>query len=343
MKPSLLDAASQHAKQTPGSQKARMIGISHSLHGTLSQSLHGVLNQSAHGDTKTAKIPKPNRRESDALSQSVHRIAAATDHARRTSLKPGCSPCQSPTKSHSMRLVRPKTPGSGTRPQLIRDDSSASMDTATDVRQTSNVAYFEKLCWACEKLDYPYEYADIVGSQFLGFESASPITHIDGHIPSMEELVEFLALAFICIADYADLTAILLDDFQWVDSFSWKIFQVACKRVGKILLICATRSHDKQALRRITSAGIPDGPLQSQIIEISLGPLDFADIRELMSRVLVHKKSAIPDSLCTDIFQRTGGLPVYVVQLLENIRRKKTLLLVNGVLQWTAEGLKQKV
>lgn len=191
--------------------------------------------------------------------------------------------------------------------------------------------------------EYPYEYADIVGSQFLGFESASPITHIDGHVPTMEELVEFLALAFIFIADFADLTAIFLDDFQWVDSFSWKIFRLACKRVGRILLICATRSHDKQALRRIATAGTTEGSFQSQILEISLGPLDLADIRELISRVLVHSKSLITEGLCTDIFQRTGGLPVYVVQLLEHIKRKKTLHLVDGVLQWTAEGLKQKV
>jgi hypothetical protein len=270
-------------------------------------------------------------------------MVPAADKSKRMSMKtdPAVS-TPSPTRAKSMRLLPSIT--SGGLKNLIRDESTSTVDTATTLKgQSSTVQYFEKLCWACEQLEYPYEYADIVGSQFLGFESASPITAVDGHVPTMEELVEFLALAFICMADFSDLTAIFLDDFQWVDSFSWKIFRVACKRVGKLLLICATRSHDKQALRRIATAGTTEGGFQSQIIEISLGPLDLVDIRELMSHVLSHNKSEIPEGLCTDIFQRTGGLPVYVLQLLENIRRKRTLHLVNGVLQWTEEGLKQKV
>jgi hypothetical protein len=312
-------------------------GLSHSVHGSLSQSLHGVLNQSIHGDVKTVKTAKV--RQADTLTQSLHRTATPPDLEIASSAN---ALCPSPTKTQSMRFFHPKAPS---RHQgLIRDDSSSgSVDSASVHRQSSTVPFFEKLCWACEKLDYPYEYADIVGSQFLGFESASPITHVDGHVPTMDELVEFLALAFIQIADFAHLTTIFLDDFQWLDAFSWRIFRVICSRAGKILLICATRSHDKQALRRITSAAIPDSRFQSQMIEISLGPLDLTDIRDLMSNVLVHNKSTIPDSLCSDIFQRTGGLPVYVVQLLKNIKRMRTLELVDGILQWTAEGLKEKV
>lgn len=189
-----------------------------------------------------------------------------------------------------------------------------------------------------------FRYADIVGSQFLGLESASPVTHVEGHIPTMDELTDFLSAAFICIVDFAQLITIFLDDFQWVDAFSWKIFRSICKRAGTILLMCATRSHDKQALRRITSAAGPDDQFHSQMIEISLGPLDFAEIKELMANILVRgEQSAIPDGLVADIFQRTGGLPVYAVQVLENTKRMGTLHLVDGTLEWTADGLKQKV
>jgi hypothetical protein len=222
--------------------------------------------------------------------------------------------------------------------QGVRDDVSVS---SGEGRHGGPVPYFEKLCWVCEELDYPYEYADIVGSQFLGLDGASPVTNVDGHVPTMDELVEFLALAFICIADYADLSVIFVDDFQWVDSFSWKIFRVLCKRGKKQLLICAMRSHDKQALRRLSTAANQETTLRS--IEISLGPLDFSEIRSLMSNVLDHSEKAIPDVLCTDVFQRTGGLPVYVVQLLENIKRDKTVELEGGVLKWNEAGLREKV
>ena len=108
--------------------------------------------------------------------------------------------------------------------------------------------------------------------------------------------------------------------------------------------MCATRSHDKQALRRLSAAANGQDQMVSQMIEISLGPLDFNEIRELIARVLGHDEWAVGDTVCSDIFQRTGGLPVYVVQVLENIKRKKTLEIDdNGMIQWTAEGLEEQV
>lgn len=293
-------------------RKLSLIDISrHSQH-TIGGSVRNSLTRSSLCDTKVrrkSKIFEGN------LSQSVHRRSlVAPDHSR---------------------LVAKESV------HTTHDDSSN--ESVQSQRQSSMVPYFEKLCQICEELEYPFEYADIVGSQFLGFECASPITHVDGHIPTMDELVEFLALVFISMIDFAQVTTIFLDDFQWVDGFSWRVFREICSRYGKILLICATRSHDKQALRRISSAVTPDTQQQSQMIEVSLGPFDFMDIRELMANVLQQEQSTISDNLCSDIFQRTGGLPVFVIQLLENIKRLRTLELVDGTLQWTAEGLKQKV
>lgn len=267
--------------------------------------------------------PKPTPKES--LGQSLHRLSMA----RSVSLT------GSPKKSHSMKINRSKS--------LTKDDSSqTSFEASVHTLAKHGVApYFEKLCWVCEQIQYPYEYADIVGSQFLGLDGANPVTHIEGHVPTMAELSEFLCLVLICIADYADLIVVVLDDFQWVDAFSWKIFQLLSKKWDKLLLLCATRSHDKQALRRLSTAA---NVQKQRMVEISLGPLDFAEIRQLIARVLDQNESAVTDSFCSDIFQRTGGLPVYVVQVLENVKRKRTVEMdANGHLQWNAEGLKEKV
>jgi predicted ATPase len=286
----------------------------HSHHSNISYSYsaRGTLNRSSIGDNK---LRRKSKRLEGNINQSLHRRTSHTLDYGRLAAKESVHTAQ--------------------------DDSSN--DSVQSQRQSSMVPYFEKLCQVCEELEYPFEYADIVGSQFLGFDCASPVTHIDGHVPTMDELVEFLALSFIQITHFSQFRAIFLDDFQWVDGFSWRVFREICNRDGKILLICATRSHDKQALRRISNAATPDTPQQSQMIEISLGPFDFTDIRELMANVLLQKKSTITDNLCSDIIQRTGGLPVFVIQLLENIKRMRTLELVDGTLQWTAEGLKQKV
>jgi predicted ATPase len=176
--------------------------------------------------------------------------------------------------------------------------------------------------------------ADIVGSQFLGFENATAVTDINGKVPTMDELVDFLASIFVKIADFSKLTGLFVDDFQWVDAFSWRILRSICQKAGNVLLICSTRSHDKQALRRISNAATPDGKAQLQMIEVSLGPFDFDDIRDLIAVLYLQPRRCIPQDICNEIYQRTGGLPVFVVQLLENLKRMKALHMVDGTLQW---------
>lgn len=300
-----------------------------------SPSMHGQ-NRSIH---EHKRKPRPGT-GFDQLSSSLHRDKAGNQPPlfhRRPSSKGG--PTLIP-RAQSARYLHSKTQSSKQSDKHLVEDCSIGN---IDQQQNESAPYFEKLCWICGQLDYPYEYADIVGSQFLGLENATPISHVDGHVPTMDELVEFLALAFIKISEFADLKIVVLDDFQWVDAFSWKIFRVLCKRGKDMLLICATRSHDKQALRRLSTAFTSETQLDTNMIEISLGPLEFSDIRELVASVLEVDRSSVTDNLCTDIFQQTGGLPVFVLQALENIKRKKNLKLVEGTLEWTEEGLKQKV
>lgn len=319
-KDALAKSLHTHVHATPTTTTKKFLPSSASL----SQTVHGQggLSKSVHLISTPIAVGSK-----ECLGQSLHRVNAGQAH----------TPTRTPMRAPSITGRRVKNAG--------RDDmSTTSFDNSVHTNKNASVPYFEKLCWVCEELDYPFEYADIVGSQFLGLDGASPVTHVDGHVPTMDELVEFLALAFICLTDFADLIVVLLDDFQWVDSFSWKIFQVLCKRGERLLVMCATRSHDKQALRRLSTAASGQNQLQSRMIEISLGPLDFMEIKQLISKVLRHGEDAVPDALCTDIFQRTGGLPVYVVQTLENIKRKRSLELdEHGKLQWTAEGLKEKV
>lgn len=232
-------------------------------------------------------------RKPDILGQSLHRATLVPEPLR--AIKSG-----TPAQNESLRAIRSKGPMVSPRrhssKKLLGDDSSTgSLDASVVLRHTSAVHYFEKLCEACEALDYPYEYADIVGSQFLGFECATAITHIDGHVPTMDELVEFLSLVLIWIAHHSDLLTIFLDDFQWVDAFSWKVFRAVCKKSNSTLLICSTRSHDKQALRRMSTVFSHDEANQASSVEITLNPLDFSDIRELVSLVLGHTMSMISD------------------------------------------------
>lgn len=229
----------------------------------------------------------------------------------------------------------------GSSTKNFATDDDASVDATVARFSGSTMMAFEKLCWACEQIGYPYEYADIVGSEFLGLDGASPITHVDGHVPTSDELVNFLTLAFIAIAEVADLTVIFVDDFQWVDSFTWKIFRELSQKANKFLLICAMRSHDKQALRRLSAAAgaTQMGATQMQMVEILLAPLDLLEIRSMIAKGLGYGEDAVHENLCSDIYQRTAGLPVFVLELLEDIKRNKYVIVDdNGILRWTEEA-----
>ena len=292
------------------------------------------LSSSMHGEF--GNFGKRSMTTKADLGSSVHRLTLG----RSTSVALRMAPTQ---KAPSARGPR-STVSSRPVPSARDDASTHSLDSKSHKKEETSLPYFEKLCWVCEQLDYPYEYADIVGSQFLGLDGASPVTHVDGHVPTMDELVEFLALAFICLADFADLTVVLIDDFQWVDSFSWKIFRTLGNRGKKLLMLCAMRSHDKQAMRRLSTAATRQTEMQNHMVEISLLPLDVPDIKQLMSRVLGYNKKMVPEPLCVDVFQRSGGLPVYVVQVIEDMKRRNLVELgESGVLEWTALGQKEKV
>lgn len=304
---------------------------------SLSSSLHNPasLSRSIHaggGGDPGMSQKGPNRRDS-------HNLMANTSHGNpRMSITGPIGPLAGNMRKNLMRSsLRKSRRGTG-KSGIISEDDNESVDG-----NARDVPYFEKLCEICEEIDYPYEYADIVGSQFLGLDGASPVTHIEGHVPTINELVEFLSMAFICITNFSDLSLIFVDDFQWVDSFTWKIFRELCERGKKMLLICAMRSHDKQALRRLSTA-ITQSHMQSQMIEISLGPLDLLEIREMIAKVLGYDEEAVDESLCSDIYQKTGGLPVYVAELLENIKRNKTVAIDdNGILRWTAQAEQEQV
>ena len=228
--------------------------------------------------------------------------------------------------------------GSITRLSSIRVRSTGSSMQIQDAESpVTSIPYLEKLRWACDEIGYPKEYADLLGAQFLGLDAADPVVQVNGHVPLVTELVEFVAQAYMRITNFADLIVVFIDDFQWVDSFTWKVIRALGQSGKNMLLICAMRSHDKQAMRRMSTA-------VNFRLEITLGPFCLPDIRELIASVLEYSESTIDDYLCTEIYQKTGGLPVYVVELLESIKRNSAILLnEDGILRLTKEGQIQEV
>jgi hypothetical protein len=190
---------------------------------------------------------------------------------------------------------------------------------------TSRVPYLEKLRWACKEAAYDCQYADLIACQFLGLQEANPVNHINGEVPQIIDLVECIAQCFIRLVDFAQITVIFIDDFQWVDTFTWRVVRALSQCGKRMLIVRATKSHDKRALRRLSN-GLSKGVNAS--MEITLGPLELGDIKDLISQIfsIPDKEGAIGEDVCTYIYQKTGGLPVYVIELLETMKRTNSFV-----------------
>lgn len=197
--------------------------------------------------------------------------------------------------------------------------------------------YLEKLRWACHEAGYNEQFADLIACQFLGIEESLAVTHFNGDVPQISDLVECIAQCFIKLVDFADITVVFIDDFQWVDTFTWRVVRALSQSAKRMVILRASRSHDKRALRRLSN-GLSKGVNSS--MEITLGPLELDDIRDLISHILAvpNEDGTIDDDVCTYVYQKTGGLPVYVIELLETMKRTKALIFDdNGQLRLAAK------
>lgn len=229
-------------------------------------------------------------------------------------------------------------PGTVRPPTLARSESFAVHGSFRPDHSTRSFPYLEKLRWACREAGYDGQYADLIACQFLGIEESSPITLVNGVVPQINDLVECIAQCFIRIVDFADITVIFIDDFQWVDTFTWRVVRALSQSGKRMLIIRASKSHDKRALRRLSN-GMSKGVNSS--MEITLGPLELDNIRELISQILVvpNDEGSIDEEICTYIYKKTGGLPVYVIELLETMKRTQTFLVDDaGKLQLAARN-----
>jgi predicted ATPase len=135
---------------------------------------------------------------------------------------------------------------------------------------------------------------------------------------------------------------VILDDFQWIDPLSWKVIRSLKDARGNLVVVCAARSHDKQAMRRMSSEKIKGDELR--LCTIDLGPLDTSEMREMIAMGLGYEENAIDATFANDIYEQTGGLPMYAVEYVESIKRSNlTEMDSKGIVGWRESASGQRV
>jgi predicted ATPase/signal transduction histidine kinase len=143
----------------------------------------------------------------------------------------------------------------------------------------------------------------------------------------------------------AQCFVLFLDDLQWADRASLELVArvAASAASGRLLIVTATRgaeidgSHPLQEMiDAIRSAGTP-------VHEVALGPLEAADVTELVSDTLrCAREDAAP--LAELLHRQSGGNPFFVVQLLVSLYDERLLELDpdTGVWRWDVSRVAAK-
>lgn len=187
--------------------------------------------------------------------------------------------------------------------------------------------YLSKIRWICDELGFNPAYADIVGSRLLGLGDAdATICTVDGEVPKLECIVDFLSQAFISFTRHSGLTLVTIDDIQWIDPLSWKVIHALWKKGRDVLILCTLRESDQGGKLRRSSANLwNEEEAESRFTDISLGPLERNDVKSLISKALYYHESSIDEKFVNEVYEKTGGIPMFALELLENMKRNNLI------------------
>ncbi|MFN8487421.1 MAG: AAA family ATPase [Caldilineaceae bacterium] len=171
--------------------------------------------------------------------------------------------------------------------------------------------------------------------------------------PDQKQLFEQIRLVFETIARSQPLL-LLLDDLQWADTASLNLLFHWGQRLtdSRLLLIAAFRPSEVLAWRSREEPGADQHPLlavRNELvrrlgeIEISLEHGTATDGRTFVDALLDAEPNKFDPSFREQLFNRTGGYPLFTVELLRTLQERHDLIkdatgqwMVAGALNWAA-------
>lgn len=215
--------------------------------------------------------------------------------------------------------------------------SSQSISSRGSVKSTE----WTRFRFICQDLNVHPDLMELVGKRFLGISNRSK-NESDAQLQleptstvQIENIVEFMANAFIRCTTLADLVILSLDDVQWMDESSWKVVQRIFERASNLLTLSGSRLPSTNLAMDPTF--LSDLHTQHQTAgryyEMSLPPLNEAAVKEFIAVTLNSSRDEVDDSFSNSVWTTSGGMPLYLSHVLDAIHRNNlTVRLANGMI-----------
>lgn len=222
----------------------------------------------------------------------------------------------------------------------IWDDLSLASQSTKDSVVSNDANRFQHIC---DELNAPPEFIEVVGKRLLGIRDKSSTSNAISGTPNLDNVVEFLADAFIRCTKHMDIALLQLDDVQDLDEMSFKVVQCIFQRASNVLIFCGSRPLSDYSLAVDSSfwEELHDSfSKQGRFVEISLQPLTECEVRYYIALSLsVSSPDEIDQSFSRNIYTATGGMPHFLSYAIDAIKRQELFTrLDNGLI-----GLKSTV
>lgn len=189
------------------------------------------------------------------------------------------------------------------------DLSLRSQSTKDSILSTDGNRFLQ----ICEELDAPKYFVDVVGRRMLGIRDKNIVATRD--TPDLDNIVHFLADAFIRCTKHADLTVLVLDDVHDMDEMSWKVVREVFVKSVNLLIVCGSRPTSTNPL--VVQSEFWDELYdcitnKERFVKMDLCPLTEGEVCDFIAISLGVDPSHINDGFSRGISKATGGLPHFL-------------------------------
>lgn len=215
--------------------------------------------------------------------------------------------------------------------------SSTSLSSRGSLKTTE----WTRFRFICQSLNVQPDLMELLGKRFLGIsnrsknESDAQLRLEPTSTVQIENIVEFMANVFLRCTMHADLVLLVLDDVHWMDESSWKVVKLIFERASNLLIFSGSRMPLTNLTMDPTflSDLLTQHQTAGKYYEMSLPPLNEAEVKEFIAVTLNSSIDEVDDSFSNSVWTTSGGMPLYLSHVLDAIQRNNlTVRLDNGMI-----------
>ena len=178
----------------------------------------------------------------------------------------------------------------------------------------------------CRELDVSPSFVDHILQSLLGLEKTTNSAKTSkSRAPSSRVLISFMVRAFKRCTQEARLVVVALDGLDEADEFSWKAIREIYETTHNVLFIGTMLPEDSRTLKvekdfweDLQGKHKRDG----RFVALGLEPLTRDEITLMIMKSLGLRQKEVRGDALDGISIQSGGLPHFVSEILEHVKRK---------------------